>query len=71
MPDPQVLFGKRVRELREKIGISQEEFGDRAGFQRTYMGSVERGETNTSLRNIVRIARTLRVPPKELLSTIK
>ena len=53
------------------MGVSQEALADMAGLHRTYLGSVERGETNISLENIVRIARTLRVPARELLSGIK
>jgi len=69
--DPKELFGKRVRELRATKNMSQEALADEAGLHRTYMGSVERGERNISLENIVRIARALRVPPRELLTGIK
>jgi len=69
--DPKELFGRRVRELRAQRKISQEELADNAGIHRTYIGSVERGERNISLENIVRIARALRVPARELLSEIK
>jgi len=60
-----------VRELRATKNMSQEALADEAGLHRTYMGSVERGERNISLENIVRIARALRVPPRELLTGIK
>ena len=66
-----MLFGKRVRELRAKQGISQEALADLAGVHRTYMGSIERGEKNIGLENIVKVARALRVAPKELLAKIK
>ena len=69
--DTKVLFGKRVRELRLKMGVSQEALADLAEVHRTYMGSIERGEVNISLENIVRIGRTMKVAPKELLSLIK
>jgi|HubBroStandDraft_6_1064221.scaffolds.fasta_scaffold4030788_1 transcriptional regulator with XRE-family HTH domain len=51
----------RIRELRLASGISQEALADEAGVHRTYMGSVERGERNISLENIIRIAKALRV----------
>jgi transcriptional regulator with XRE-family HTH domain len=69
--DPKTLFGKRVRELREARDISQEGLADIAGVHRTYTGTVERGETNISLENIVKIAHALKVPPGALLETIK
>jgi len=60
----------RIRELRRAKGISQEALADEAGVHRTYMGSVERGERNISLDNIVRIAKALRGQPYELLKDI-
>lgn len=69
--DPRVLFGRQVRLLRSEQNVSQEELAARAGVHRTYIGSVERGEANISLLNIVRIAQALKVPPSELLEKIK
>lgn len=60
-------FGETVRGLREGEGISQEELAHRCGLHRTYIGSVERGERNVSLANIVRIARALKKAPAALL----
>ena len=59
-------FGKRVRELRKKLDISQEELGFRANIHRTYIGSIERGEQNVSLDNIGRIAKQLKISLNEL-----
>jgi len=59
-------FGKRVRELRHKAGISQEDLAARAGIHRTYIGGIERGERNVSLKNIHRIAKALGVAAKRL-----
>lgn len=56
-------FGKRLRELRQKAGLSQEELADLAGLDRSYIGGVERGERNVSLVNIHRIARALKMKP--------
>jgi transcriptional regulator with XRE-family HTH domain len=68
--DPKKLVGMRIRELRLARGISQEALADEAGVHRTYMGSVERGERNISLENIVKIARALKVAPGTLLQKI-
>ena len=64
--DPQRRFGRRVRTLRERAGLSQEALAAKAGIHRTYMGGVERGERNISLKNIVRLAAALGVHPREL-----
>lgn len=65
--DPKKLFGQKVRELRLALGISQEALADQAGVHRTFMGSVERGERNISLENIVKIAKALNCRPSKLL----
>ena len=59
-------FGKRLRELRKKHGLSQEELGFRAGLHRTYIGAIERGEQNVSVDNIHKLAKALHVPASEL-----
>ncbi len=59
-------FGKRVRARRDELGISQEELAARADLDRTYVGGVERGESNVSLVNIYRLSKALDMAPKEL-----
>jgi len=56
-----INFGKKVRENRNSLGLSQEELADLAGVHRTYIGMIERGEKNLSLLNIYKIARALNV----------
>jgi transcriptional regulator with XRE-family HTH domain len=59
-------FGKRLRELRKKEGLSQEELGFRAGIHRTYVGAIERGEQNLSIDNVHKLAKALKTSPDEL-----
>ena len=61
-------LGRAVRRLRKQAGYSQESFADRCKVHRTYMGAVERGETNISLDNLERIARALGLLAGQLLS---
>lgn len=61
-------LGIKLRKLRKKAGLSQEELGFRAKLHRTYIGSIERGEQNVSVDNIHKLAKALKVSPKELLS---
>ena len=60
-------FGAAVRARRTARGWSQEEFADRVGLHRTYIGDVERGERNIGLLNIGRIAAALELPLADLL----
>ena len=60
-------FGNKIRVFRIKEGFSQEELGDRAGLDRSYIGGVERGERNISLINIFKLAKGLGLAPKRLL----
>jgi transcriptional regulator with XRE-family HTH domain len=61
------VFADHVRSRRKDLGLSQEELADRAQVHRTFIGQVERSETNVSIDNIERISEALGVPPSELL----
>ena len=59
-------FGARIRELRLETELSQEKFAAKCDLDRTYLGSVERGERNIALRNIEKIAKALRISISDL-----
>ncbi len=59
-------LGKRIRSLREKTNISQEELGHTAGLHRTYIGAIERGERNPSVLSLKKVADALRVSIRDL-----
>jgi len=61
-------FGKRLRKLRLARGLSQEALAFKSGMHRTYLGSIERGERNPSLKNITAIAEVLGVSLSQLFS---
>ena len=61
-------FGDRVRELRRDAGFTQEEIADAAELDRSYVGSVERGDRNLSIENVCRLAAAIGVSPAELFS---
>lgn len=66
-----VKIGQRIRELRKAKGFSQEDFAYEVGLDRTYMGSVERGERNISAINLIRIAKSLKIEVGDLFPTIR
>ena len=61
-------LGLAIRVRRERAGLSQEELAQRTQLHRTYVGSVERGERNISLKNIHAFARALETLPSRLLA---
>jgi len=56
-----------LRDRREQLGLSQEALADLVGVHRTYVGGVERGERNLTLRSVERIADAIEADPLELL----
>ena len=64
----QKALGKRIRDLRQDRGWSQEHLANEAGMHRTYMWGIERGVRNPSLRHLTCIADALGVPIADLFA---
>lgn len=65
--DLQRAFGRNLRSHREARGLSQEAFADVLGVHRTYMGGVERGERNLTLKSVERLAARIDADPLDML----
>ena len=65
--DLQRTVGRNLRAYRQARQLSQEAFADVLGVHRTYMGGVERGERNLTLKSVERIAERIGVEPLALL----
>jgi len=61
-------FGVSVRNLRHRLGISQETLAERANLHRTYITGIEGGVRNVTLKSIDKLARALEVSTATLLS---
>lgn len=59
--DVRKIFGEKVRGIRKKKNLTQEELADRAGLHFTYIGQIERGKRNPSLINIYKLVKALDV----------
>lgn len=68
--DVRLKFGRKLRELREAKGWSQEEFADQAGLHRTYVSAVERGVRNPTLSVMARLAKALDITLSELVRAV-
>ena len=65
--DLQKTVGRNLRVYRLERGLSQEAFADQLGVHRTYMGGVERGERNLTLKSLEQMAEQIGVEPLTLL----
>lgn len=63
-----IAFGKRVAELRKNAGFSQEQFAFECNVDRTYIGTIERGEKSPTLNTIAKIADALNITKSELFN---
>ena len=65
--DLQNTVGRNLRAYRMERGLSQEAFAEVLGVHRTYMGGVERGERNLTLKSVERMAEKLEMEARDLL----
>jgi len=63
-------FGERIKELRLKLGLSQEKFALLIDMDRTYYASIESGKRNVSLRNIEKISKGFGISISELFQGV-
>lgn len=61
------VFGQRMQKVRKDKGITQEELAGKLAMHRTYVGLVERGERNPTIRTLYKIAKALEVKSSDLL----
>lgn len=62
-------LGQRIRSLRKRQGLTQEEMADKCGLHWTYIGGLERGERNPTLTTMQKVGEGLGVSVHELLDT--
>jgi len=67
MADIRELLGIKIRKVRQKKKMSQEDLAFESGLHRTYISDIERGARNVSIKNIEKIAKALKVSLKELM----
>lgn len=65
------LVGTRIRDIRKTKGLSQEALAEKAGFNASYIGFIERAERNISLNNLDKIAAALNVGVNQLFTYIE
>ena len=66
--DIKLKIGQRIKELREKVDMSQKDLAYTADLDRSYIASIENGQRNVSIVNIEKIANALNVTLKEFFN---
>ncbi len=64
-------FGAVLRTIRISKGLSQEKLAENTNLHRTYIGSIERGERNISLKNITLICNALNISTSDFFKEIE
>ena len=70
MSDISKILGKRIRNYRTAIGLSQEKLAELSGCHPTYIGQIERGEKNATIESIEKIAKALNVTLSKLFENL-
>ena len=65
------LFGIAVRQRRQQLGLSQEDFADKAGIHRTYVSSIELGKVQVSIGIAAQLAEALEIPLSKIWREIE
>ncbi len=61
------ILGRRIREKRKLLHISQSQFAEKLGLSEPYIGMIERGERVPSLETFIQISDGLGATADELL----
>lgn len=69
--DIRITIGLRIKELRQKIKLTQEKLSFKADIDKTYVNEVENGKRNISIINLEKIIRALGVSVEDFFSGIK
>jgi len=65
---PEKRIGMAIRKRRQELQWSQEQLSFECGLHRTYIGAIERGEKNLTLKNLIRMAKSLGAQASEIMA---
>lgn len=65
-----IKLGLKIRIERQKRKISQEKLAELSNLNRNFIGMIERGETNVTVKNLENIANALNLPIQELFNFV-
>ncbi|MDP5239132.1 helix-turn-helix transcriptional regulator [Uliginosibacterium sp. 31-16] len=65
--DPCLVVARNLKALRKARELTQEQLAEKAELHVNYVGGIERGERNATIRNIKKLAKALGVPMSVLV----
>ena len=71
MSEISTIVGHRIRDRRKKLGMTQEELAHLSGCSYNYIGQLERGEKNATVKKLAQISRALDYPLSELFEQVE
>ena len=69
--DMRVLVGRNVKRIRQKKGLTQEQFAEVSGFSQQYISSLEQGRRNPTVVTLYELATALGVSHVDLVRPVK
>jgi transcriptional regulator with XRE-family HTH domain len=60
------LLGERIKNIREKKKLTQEDLADKASVDVSYLAKIENGYVNTTIRYLIKLSKALGVKAKDL-----
>jgi transcriptional regulator with XRE-family HTH domain len=60
-------FGRKVREARERAGLTRAQLGDATGLAPSYLFEIENEGANVTLKTLAKLAESLKLGPRDLL----
>jgi XRE family transcriptional regulator, regulator of sulfur utilization len=64
------ILGESIRRARKRAKLSQEKLAEKADLHPVYIGKVERGEQWISLHALLRIAKALKLPLRDIVANL-
>ncbi len=69
--DLKQMIGARIKDIRNKQGITQEQLSERVGINTKYLSSIERGKENPTLNTLLKLTQSLDVNLDEMFSNLQ
>lgn len=60
------MIGSRIRDIRTKKGLTQDELAEEMGINPKYLSGIERGKENPTMTTLINLAKALGVPIAEV-----